>query len=128
MGDLAVPDLGHQPQVAAAVGLLGFKFEVFNLLLAGLDMFGKLFFGLPLRTQLVALVTEVGDLFAEAFEPVCIVFAFDGFAFNLQLPYFSLDDLEFLGQGVDLKPEFGGGFVHEVDGLVGEEAFTDIPL
>ena len=91
-------------------------------------MFGKLFFGLPLRTQLVALVTEVGDLFAEAFEPVGIVLAFDGFAFNLQLPYFSLDDLEFLGQGVDLEPELGCGFVNKVDGLVGEEAFADIPL
>ncbi len=51
-----------------------------------------------------------------------------GFALDLELHEAALELLEFLGHGLHLGAQLRGGFVHQVDGLVGQEPVGDVAV
>ena len=52
----------------------------------------------------------------------------EGDPLDLELADTPLDDVDLRGQRVDLDAELGGRLVHEVDGLVGEEAAGEVAV
>ena len=52
----------------------------------------------------------------------------DGFALDFELAQAARDLIELFGLRIAFHAELGSGFVHEVDGLVGEEAVGDVAM
>ncbi len=87
--------------------------------------------GLPARGHLVAAELQVIDLDFEVFQPLPrgrVGFLGQGLALDLQLHQAAVDFVELLGLGVDRHPHPAGGLVHQVDGLVGQEAVGDVAV
>ena len=84
---------------------------------------------LPLLTHLFLLPSQVGYLFLDT-RKLGVLFALttDGLAFNLKLGKTTADFIEFLRHGVALHTELCCGFVHQVDGFIGQEALGDVTL
>ena len=55
-------------------------------------------------------------------------FPLDALPFYLQLGTLTHNLVKLLGHAVALHAQLGGGFVHQVDGLVGQEALRDVTL
>ena len=79
------------------------------------------FFLTPLLTHLSSFLLQFVELLGELLQLGLIVFSADSLALNLQLLDLPLERIEFFRHGVHLQPEFSGGFIHQVDGFVGEE-------
>ena len=56
------------------------------------------------------------------------MFSCSNFGLSFQLFQFTRDFVEFLGHRVALHSQLGSGFVHEVDGLVGQETVGDVSV
>ena len=72
---------------------------------------------------------QVGQLFFEAGEPLLGGFIFlflQGLALDLELQDLAVYFVQRLGLGVDLGAQAGGGFVDQVDGLVGQVPVGDV--
>ena len=57
-----------------------------------------------------------------------VALALDGLALYFQLCQFARNLVQFLRHAVALHAQLGGRLVHQVDGLVGQEAFADVTL
>ena len=57
-----------------------------------------------------------------------VLLALDGLALNLQLLQAARNLVEFLGHAVALHAQLGSRLVHQVDGLVGQEALGDVAV
>jgi len=57
---------------------------------------------------------------------VIVVLSLDGLALNLELFQPTADLIKLFGHRVALHTQLGGGLIHEVDGLVGQETVGDI--
>ncbi len=133
-----VSNLGNAGIVAITFCLFGLAAELLHAVLQGLHLVGLTLLILPLLSHLLLLLAQVGNLFLDVGElgsplPVsplrlCLYLAADGFALYLELREPTGDFVQFLGHGVALHAEFGGCLVHEVDGLIGQEALGDIAL
>ena len=64
----------------------------------------------------------------QAFFRGAIVFALQGGLLDLERGGLALDLVDLGGDGADLDGERGGGFVDQVDGLVGQEAVGDVAV
>ena len=88
--------------------------------------------GLPARLERVGLLLEPGQLGVDAGQAVprdsVVGVAGDRDPVDLELHDPSLDVVELLGLGLHLHADAGGRLVHEVDGLVGQEAVGDVPM
>ena len=125
---LAVADLSHFAVVALALGFVGLELQVLDLLLVLLDLVDEPFFGFPFSPELMLFLLQLGNLLVELLDLVGIVFAFDGLALNFELLQVAGDLVELLRHRVAFHTQFGGGLIHQVDGLVGEETVRDIAL
>ena len=124
----AVANLGHFAVVAFALGPFGLKAQVFHFLLAALDLREEFALALPLGAQLVFALLFVGDFGGESLEFGRVVLALDGLALNLQLAQASRNLVQFFGPRIALHTQFGSRFVHQVDGLVGQETVGDVAV
>ena len=126
--ELAVADFGHPSVVAFALGAFGLELQLLHLLLVLLDFVHQGAFGFPLGLVAAFLFLQFGNLFAQQFQLGLVVLALDGLALDFQLFQPALDFVQLLGHGVALHPQFGGGLVHQVDGLVGQETVGDVTV
>ena len=131
----AVANFGHLAVVAFAFGTVGGELELLDLLLVLLDLGQNLTLSFPFAFEVVFLLLERLDFLVEGgeFRIVAAVgsgigLAANGFALNLELAEATRDLVELFGLRIALHAEFGGSFVHEVDGLVGEEAVGDVAM
>ena len=131
----AVANLGHLAVVAFAFGTVGLELELLDFLLVLLDLGQNLTLTFPFAFEVVFLFLERLDFLIEGgeFRIVAAVgsgigLAANGFALNLELAEAARDLIELFGLRIALHAELGGSFVHEVDGLVGEEAVGDVAM
>ncbi len=124
----AVTDFGHPAIVAFPFCLVGLELQVLYFHLILLDFVDKSLFTLPFRLVRIFLLLQLGKFFADLFQLGLVVFALDGFAFNLQLLYLTRDFVQFFRNGIDLHTQLGSGFVHQVDSLVRQETVGDVTV
>ena len=91
----AVAYFGHPAIVAFPFSLVGLELQVLYFHLILLDFVDKGLFTLPFRFVRVFLLLQLGKFFADLFQFGLVVFALDGFAFNLQLLYLARDFVQF---------------------------------
>ena len=122
----SVTYFGHFPVVAFALGFIRFEFQILYFHLVLLYLVHQRLFALPFRFVRGFLFFQFGKFFAYSFEFRYVVLTFDGFSFNLQLFDFPGDFVQLFRYGVDLHTQLGCRFIHQVDGLVGEEAVGNV--
>ena len=125
---LGVAYLGHPLVVAFPLGSLGLVAQVFHALLVLLYAVDQLALAFPLGPEGLLLVSQLGDVLVQLGYLLGVVLPLDGLSLYLQLLQFAVYLVQLLGHGVSLHPELGGGLVHQVYGLVGQEAVADVPL
>ena len=125
---LAVPNLSHTLVVALTLGTLSLQLQVFYLLLVLLNLVDESLFALPFCAELFLAVTQFGYLLVELFNLLGVVLALDGLALNFQLLQLTGGLVKLFGHRVALHAQLGGGLVHQVDGLVGQETVADVPF
>ncbi len=84
-----------------------------------------------LREHGVALLDEVGQLRVERFEAIAtrdVGLLGERDALDLELAHAPLDHVDLRGERVDLDAQLGRRLVHQVDGLVGQEAAGEVPI
>ncbi len=126
--ELAVADLGDGLEVAVALGLGGLVLQLLDGFFDVLAVVDELLLVAPAGTEAVALLAGVGDLLLDDPELGGAVFPFDGLALDLELAQAAVALVDLLGYAVELQAEAGGGLVHEVDGLVGQETVADVAV
>ena len=126
--ELAVAYFGHPSVVAFAFGLVGFELQVFDFHLVLLYLVDQRLLALPLGLVGAFLLFQLGQFLAYLLQLGLVVLALDGFALDFELLDFTRNLVELFGHGVDLHTQLGGGLVHQVDGLVGQETVGDVPV
>ena len=109
-----------------AFGLLRFKPQLVELLLQRTSFVYRFLLGFPAGFQFVTLLAQVGNLPAQKRFFFLVIFAPNGFALNFQLHNAPVEFVEFFGHRVHLEPQFSSRFVHQVNGLVGQEPVGDV--
>ena len=128
LGDAPVADLGRLLEVGLALEI-GAK--ALELLLEELDATDRLLLVRPAGEHRVALLGEVGELGVERLETVLargVGLLGQRDPLDLQLSDAALHDVDLRGQRVDLDAQLRGGFVDEVDRLVGQEAPGEVAV
>ena len=128
MLQFAIADFGHTSVVALAFSLVGLELELLHLLLVALNLIEECFLALPFGTLLLLVGLEGVDNLAEFGKLLFVALALDGLALNFQLLQPAAQFVNLFGHRIALHAEFGGGFVHQVDGLVGQEAVGDVAV
>ena len=128
---LAVADLGGPVQVARARRAVGLEAQLVRALTQLLDLADHVLLGLPLRLHALALLAQLGQLGLD------VLAVLDGRAVGLLLQRLPLDlelrdapleDVDLLGQRVDLDAQPARRLVDQVDRLVREEAAADVAV
>ncbi len=78
--------------------------------------------------KFVSLFFDVGEVCIEGLQLIRIVFALDRLDLDFQLHDPPVQGVQFFGFGVDLHPELGGSFIHQVDGLIRQEPVGYVAL
>jgi hypothetical protein len=131
LGDAAVAELRRALEITPAGSLVDLVPEPFELGLDLLDLLDGALLGLPLRLHSGAPLLQLGDLLLHGLPPLppgLVLFLEQRLPLDLELDDPPLDLVDLLRQAVDLDAEPAGGFVHQVDRLVGQEAVADIPV
>ena len=129
--DAAVLQFRRHRVVAGSLGLFHFDPHALELLLelpAGLDRF---FLLLPMRAELQVLFLEVGEVLLELLQPLLrglVLLLAKGLAFDLELHDAAAHLVQFRRHRVDLHAQLRGRLIHQVDGLVGQEAIGNVAL
>ena len=77
------------------------------------------------------LFLQIGQLLLQLFQTVLaglVLFFLQSLALDLQLEHLTVHLVQLLRLGIDLHAQPAAGFVDQVDGLVGQEAVTDIAV
>ena len=128
LGDNAVADLGGALEVALA---LEFASPLIELFLEAADRGDGFLLGLPVGDHRRLLLVEVGQLLLEGREALLaggVGLLGQRDAFDLDLANAALDDVDLERHRVDFDPQLAGGFVNEVDGLVGQEPAGEVAV
>ena len=130
-GNARVADLGGLRQVAFARGPLLFQLGAFQFGLQVLHVLDGVLLVLPLGLAAVQVFLGRGDFAAQrlqAFLRGLVVLLHERLLFDLHLRELALGRVHLFGHGVDLDAQAAGRLVHEVDGLVGQEAVGDVAV
>src|SRR4029077_3499742 len=103
--ELPVLELGDLVEVVLALGLLDLLLRLLDLLADLAEAADRLLLGLPLRTERVRLLAEVGELLLETAEAVArrgVALLLERLALDLELHDLAIHLVELLGLGVDL--------------------------
>src|SRR5699024_10156367 len=126
--DGTIPKLGYLFVVTLAFGLFCFITRGFDGLFEIACFLDELSFLIPLRLHSVALLFQIRQLFINALDLGFGIVALQGFAFNLQLAYLSLNAVQFFGHRVDLQAQPRGCLINQVDSLIGQKALGDVTV
>ena len=124
----SVAYLRHAAIVAFALGAFGFKLQLLHLLLVLLDAGQHLLLAFPFGSEVLFLLLQFGNVAVESVELLRIIFPLDGLAFNFELAQASGNLVQFLRLRVPFHAELGCRFVHQVDGLVRQEAVRNVAV
>ena len=119
---------GVVARLLRALDLVAHRFELLLERPGRLD--GRLLL-LPLRLEPGALLLAVRELLVEPCQSLPgrgVRLLAQRFPLDLQLHDAALNFVQLDGQRVDLGPQRRGGFVDEIDGLVGQEAVADVAV
>ena len=123
--------LGGLVEVVLALGLLGLVARLLYLRAQGADLRDILLLILILGAQRALFFLEVSELFSERCQPFSagvVLFVLERRLLDLQLHDTARNIVEFGRHGVDVRPDHGAGLVHQVDGLVGQEAVGNVAV
>ena len=118
---LLILEIGLRP-LDVAVHLLDLALEL-------LDALHAVFLRLPAGLHGVELLLLVGKLLLQFLQTVAgelVVLLLEGHFLDLLLHDLAAQIVQLSGHGVDLRADHRAGLIHEVDGLVGQEAVSDI--
>ena len=82
-------------------------------------------------TMAAAIGLEFAQVFLQPDQPVArggILLFLEGLTLDLELDDPAVQRLDFLRLAIDLHAQAAGGLVHQVDGLVGQEALGDVAV
>ena len=122
IGDLAVAQFRHTAVVAAPFGRVGLNAVFLDGLPVFLDGLENTLFAVPLFVQLVAFHARLFQVFLDGLQFRGLPFPLDGFFLDLQLLDLPVELVDALRHGIHFQPQLRSGFIHQVDGLVGQEA------
>ena len=131
LGPAAVLKLGGLRVVARALRALDLEPQRFELLLQLARPLNRFLLLLPVGGERVALFLQIGQLLLEPLEPFLgglVLFLLQRLALDLELHDAPRQLVELRGHRVDLHAQLGRGFVHQIDGLVGEEPIGDVAV
>ena len=129
--DLAILQLTRLGEVASALGLLEFDPGLVELFLdppLGMDLVA---FVLPTRGELRRLLLEFRQFPAQVLEPVLrrvVAFLLQRLLLDPQLDDAAVERFDFLRLRFHLHANARGSLVHQVDGLVGQEAVLNVAV
>ena len=128
LGDAPVADFGSGGEIGLALHL---RAKVFEFLLEDADRADRLLLRFPMPTHLGGVRLQRGEVLVERGEPflrrrVGLLFQRD--VLDLELADAAFDDIDLGGHRVDLDAQLRRRFVHEVDGLVGQEAIGEVAV
>ena len=130
-GGPPVAQLAGAGQVAGTLEVLGLNPGGLELLLEFPDRGDRVLLALPVGLHRDEVLIEVGEFLLERSEAVgrgTVGFLREGYPFDLELADAAIDLIDLLGHRVDLDAQLRTGFVHEVDGLVGQEPAGDVTI
>ncbi len=128
LGDAPVADLGRLLQVGLPLELGA---QAFQLLLERADGADGLSLGLPVLLHLGRLRLQLRQLVLERGQPLlrrAVGLLGQGHLLDLELEDAPVDDVDLGRQRVDLDAQLARSLVHEVDGLVGQEAAGEVAV
>ena len=126
--DERVADFGNTAIVPTLLGTLGFEVELLDVNLVLLDFINQFLLGFPLGVVIALAVLEFGNLLIKVCNALLIAIALDGCALDFELGNLAGNLIKSLGHAVHLDAQFGCSLIDQVDGLVGQEAVTDVTL
>ena len=104
---------------------------MFNLLFGGPQFGDGFFLGLPARLEFMRLFLQVGEFFFDVSKSLlgCLILLFfKRLTLDLELHNLAINFVQSLWLGINLGAQPRGRLVDQVNGLVGQEAITDITL
>ncbi len=128
---LAVADLRRFVQVTLARGARFVNLRLLDRFLQPPKVRDDFLLRLPAQLQLVGFLPEPGQLFFESLQALArggIFFLAQRLALDFELRHAAFDLVDFRRHGIDFNAQAGGGFVNQVDGLVGQEAVGDVTV
>ena len=131
LGNARITNLGSPGQIALAGCLLLFHMRGIDVRLQTLHAFDDVFLVAPFGLASIQPLFGGCHLATQVLEALCargIAFLHKRLLFDLHLRIPALCLVDFLRHGVDLYTKTAGGFVHEVDRLVGQETIGDVAV
>ena len=131
VGQLPVTQFGSAVEVVGPLSLLDVAPHLLDLFPQGPYLADGAFLRLPLRPQGVVLFLQVRQFLAQGLEPVLagpVGFLVERCLFDFELHDTAGDFVQFGRHRVDFGAHHGAGFVHQVDGLVGQETVSDVAV
>ncbi|CDC30491.1 putative uncharacterized protein [Faecalibacterium sp. CAG:82] len=131
LGQLAVFQLGGLVQVVLTLGFLNGGIGLLDLLAQGLYFADGVLLVLPLCFHAAELILQLGQLFFQLFQAALaqgIRLLFQADLLDLQLGDAVGQIIHLAGHTVHLGLDHGAGLIHQVNGLIGEEAVGDIAV
>ena len=129
--DLPVLVFGDSRQVTSALGLFHFGPGQLKGGSKFLDVVDGVLFAFPLRFERVSVALEIGQLLfqrGQAFLGRLVFFLAQSLAFNFELKNAALERFKLFRHRLHFGAQFGGSFVHQIDGLVRQKAVRDVAM
>ncbi len=131
LGNAPVLQLARLGKVALALGAFQLGPRHVQLFLQPARRIQTGAFGLPFRRQGRRFLLQIGQFLFQLLQPIFgrrVVFLLQGLGFDLELQDLPVQRVQLLGLGIHLHPQPAGGFVHQVNRLVGQEPVGDITM
>ena len=130
-GQTAVFEFGRPVEVVAFLRFFDLVIQAFQLFAQFLHFANGSLFVFPLGFQFIKLAAHFGEFLADFFQMLLgqlIALFLQGRFFDFMLNDFALDHIQFRRHGVNFRTDHGAGFIHQVDGLIGQEPVGDVPV
>ena len=131
LGDPAIGQLARLLVLAAALRIGELDAERVQLTLELLRVRQLVLLGAPFRGQRGRLLLEIGELLLQRLQPGLgaeIALLLQGLLLDLESDDLAVQRVQLLGLAIDLHLQPRRRLVHQVDGLVGEEAVGDVAV
>ena len=122
----AISNFGHPFVIAFAFGSVGLVVQAFNLQFVLLNFVYQRPFAFPFSPERLLLFAQFGNVLIQLSHLRFIVFALNGFAFNLQLHQSARNFVQLFRHRVAFHSQFCGCLVHQVDGFIGQKTVGDV--
>ena len=131
VGDHAIGEFAGAGEIAAALRDLDFLAGGVQLFLQALDVGDGFLFFLPFGGQRGGFVLQLGQFMFQRRQAVLgglVGFLLQRLALDLQLHDAAVEFVQLFRLGIDLHAQARARLVHQVDGLVGQEAVGDVAV